>query len=467
MTVSAELELESIMMVSPRRKLENNLRELLVDERFFDISLKCSDNLILRACKNILTVRSEVFNDLIFYNIDKPKKQLEFNKIDSESMKYILEYLYTSKNEKETLRKNNVIEIYFSSIYFKLGELQKIIIEFTEKTLRNGDEELGKDLLTSYIEKFSLEANNDMGNLLVNWVAKMQLFPHEADRDLLSLTALHYLLKKTINTDKSFGTYELQLFEYTLVKAKHAVLEEKIGSKKDPYDMKYDSNIIEKIKDRLKPLLPYIELRIIDPDEVRLNIEPLKLFPPEMITDAYRFRIEKKNGKFRPIRGRLIFKWKNFGKDYWQAENKLYISNNGFTVGADPNLKNYKSIMGDLSIKDKGIHRWDILIVNLNDTIYIGICGFEEKFNKPSDKGFHGWALGSDGYIYYKKGWKWNNSEYKIGDVVNIIVDMNSKHCYFGVNNNICYEKFGHSFPDEIYPFVSLKKGSKLRLISY
>ncbi|PKC15872.1 hypothetical protein RhiirA5_348564, partial [Rhizophagus irregularis] len=58
MTISAELELESIMMVSPRRKLENNLRKLLEDERFFDITLKCSDSLTLRACKNILAVRS-------------------------------------------------------------------------------------------------------------------------------------------------------------------------------------------------------------------------------------------------------------------------------------------------------------------------------------------------------------------------------------------------------------------------
>ena len=55
-------------------------------------------------------------------------------------MKAILEYLYTSKNEKETLDDNNIVEIYYSAIYFKLDDLQQDIIEFTKKILWDGDE---------------------------------------------------------------------------------------------------------------------------------------------------------------------------------------------------------------------------------------------------------------------------------------------------------------------------------------
>ncbi|RIA98906.1 hypothetical protein C1645_731263 [Glomus cerebriforme] len=471
MTVSTDLDLEPMdLNLSPRKKLENHLRKLLVDERFFDISLKCSDNEILRACKNILAARSEVFNDHIFNNskknINQQQQQLEFNEINSIAMKYILEYLYTSRNEKEKLYINNVVEIYYSSIYFKLEDLQNDIIEFVKNTLRNGDEELGKNLLSAYIEKFTLKADNIMGTILVDWVAKIQLFPEEADRDLLSLEGLQYLLMKTYNTVKSFATYELELFEYTFIKTKQIVLEEKIGSKKDPYNMNYDSNTLERIKDRFKPLIPYIDLRIIDPDDVIGKLEPLKIFPEEMITEAYRYRIKIKHEELQPIRGRLIFKWKNFDKEFWQAENKLYITNNGFTVGADSNLKKYQPVMGNLFIKGNGIHRWDIFIENLNDTVYIGICGIEDKFEKPGE-GFQGCALGSDGYVYNKRNYKWNNSVFKTGDVVNIVINMNAKHCYFGVNNNINYENFGYSFPDEIYPFVSLKKGSKVLVRSY
>ncbi|RIA98905.1 hypothetical protein C1645_748416 [Glomus cerebriforme] len=360
---------------SSPKSLENDLRQLLYDDRFFDISLKCSDGEILRACKNILATRTEVFNELIF---DKSKKnvnqhqQLEFNNINSVAMKLILEYLYTSKNEKETLNVNNIIEVYYSAIYFKLDDLQDDIIEFTKKELRDGDEELGKKLLSEFIEKFSLQANNKMGTILVDWVAKMQLFPDNADNDSLSLMGLQYLLNKTYGVNgvnKPFATYEITLFEYTLIKTKQIILEEEIGSKKDPYYMNYDSDVIERIKERLNPLLEYIDLCIIDPDDVVGKLEPLKIFPQEMITKAYRHQIKIKHETLQPMRGHLIFKWKNFDKE---SESKLCVINNGFTVEANSELKPYKS----------------------------------------GDKGFHGWALGSDGYVYNKKGWQKNNASY-------------------------------------------------------
>ncbi|CAB4416353.1 unnamed protein product [Rhizophagus irregularis] len=473
---------------SPQPKsLEGDLRKLLYDERFYDISLKCSDNIVLNACKNILASRTEVFNEYIFdkskkNNANQQRQQLEFDKVNSIAMKLILEYLYTSKNEKETLSVSNVVEVYYAAIFFKLDDLQNDIIEYTMKILREGDKtdetitygteelnELAKKLLSEFIEKFSLDVNNDMSKLLVDWVAKIQLFPDNADGDSLSLMGLQHLLNKTFETKDQFATYELTLFEYTLVKTKHIILEEKTGSKKS-YDMNYDSNVIERIKDRLMPLLPFIDLRIIDPDDVVLKLEPLKLFPQEMITNAYRYRIEKKHELLQPIRGRMTFRWKyEFeGKESKESKNPPsppIITNNGFTVEVDSNIKNYQSIMGDLVIKGNGVHRWDISVENLNDTIYIGICGKDEKFDKPGDKTYqYGYALGSDGYVYNKRDWKWNNAKFTVGDVVNITVDMTAKHCYFSVNNQTFYEVIGHAFPDELYPFVSLNKGGKLHI---
>src|SRR4051812_22217256 len=107
-------------------------------------------------------------------------------------------------------------------------------------------------------------------------------------------------------------------------------------------------------------------------------------------------------------------------------------------------ISKHQSIMGDLTIKGNGIHKWDILVENLNsNTVYIGICE-DEKFNKPGDKGFHEWTLSSDGYVYFGKNWKWNNAKFKENDVVNIVVNMEIKHCYFSVNGVIHYEAYGH-----------------------
>ena len=351
-----------------------------------------------------------------------------------------------------------------------MDDLQKVIIEFTKQTLRNGNENLGKILLSEFVEKFSLKADNEMGKLLVDWVSKIQLFPEDANKDSLSLMGLQYLLDKTYDTKKSFATYEIAILEYTLIKTKQIVLEENIDSIMDPYFMKYDSNSFERIKERLKPLLPFIDLRIVDAEDIVRKVEPLKLLPTEMLVYAYRQKVEKGLVEIQPMRGHMIFKWKSLDKEFnesWQSETKLRITNDGFTVEADSDLKRYRSVMGNLIIKGGGTHKWDILIEKLSETIYVGICCIGDQFDKPGDKGFYGWALGSDGYVYFKKDWKQNNAKFKEGDVVTVIVNMYTKHCYFGVNDVINYEVFGNSFPDEICPFVSLNKGSKVHVKSY
>src|SRR3954447_445490 len=121
------------------KSLENDLRALLKDERSFDISLKCSDGVTLRACKNILSTRSDVFNELIFNKSKEEIKNIKFNKISSEVMKVILEFLYTSNVKKVDLTIKDFVEMYYAANCFKLNELQKDIIEFSKKILEDGN----------------------------------------------------------------------------------------------------------------------------------------------------------------------------------------------------------------------------------------------------------------------------------------------------------------------------------------
>ncbi|RIA82741.1 hypothetical protein C1645_834892 [Glomus cerebriforme] len=110
-----------------------------------------------------------------------------------------------------------------------------------------------------------------------------------------------------------------------------------------------------------------------------------------MIIEAYHHQIKIKHETLQPMCGRLIFKWKNFDrKSRQEAENwlytllfdnekkiydkEIYITNNG---EAYSNLKKYQSVMENLIIKRNGVHRWDILIENLINTIYIGIYDIE------------------------------------------------------------------------------------------
>src|ERR1043166_4723203 len=114
------------------KKLQNDLRKLINDKRFHDIGLKCSDGVTIYGCKAILATRSNIFNKLIFSETNYSLISLSFNEIDSNSMKVILEYLYTSDvvvGEKG-LNVNNVVEVYYASIYFDLAELEDFIFQF-------------------------------------------------------------------------------------------------------------------------------------------------------------------------------------------------------------------------------------------------------------------------------------------------------------------------------------------------
>lgn len=73
----------------------------------------------------------------------------------------------------------------------------------------------------------------------------------------------------------------------------------------------------------------------------------------------------------------------------------------------------------------------------MSKIIYIGICSIDEDVNK-NEIDYHeycGWVLGSDGYVYHKKDWKWYDARFKEGDIVTVHLDMIKKSCSFSVNS--------------------------------
>ncbi|CAG8745142.1 22546_t:CDS:2 [Rhizophagus irregularis] len=411
---------------SPRgRSLEDDLRLLIDDERFYDIALKCSDGVTIYGCKAILATRSDVFSAYIFNESVEKNNNLSFNDINSTAMKVILEFLYTSKFD--SLNVDNIIESYFASILFDLIDLQEHIIEFTIKlSLMNENEDVGKKLLSECVKKFSLEADNKMSRVLIYWVAKNKLEKNEIDS--LSLEGLRYLLEKTFDTQiPSFSTCEPQE--------------------------------VEEIKNHLAPIISYIDLNRMDTKEIKQHVEPFGIFSAIDISNVYCSKALDEELEF--IRGIPIFKWINYKSS--TSDNQIIITNGGFVA----EVIQPKSILGDLifkSNKSNGIYEWDISIEKLCGNIYIGICDVNEDLDKTDQK-YHGWVLGSDGYVYYKKKWKWYDAKFKEGDKVTVHLDMKNRRCAFSINNNkksVISE--WNNIPSQVYPIVSLECGSKLRM---
>ncbi|CAG8614624.1 10933_t:CDS:1 [Funneliformis mosseae] len=414
--------------------LEDDLGRLLENQDFHDITIVCSDKNTLGASKNILAARSNVFYNKIIDRINDQKfTYMEFDNINSTTMKFILKYLYTSKILEETLYNvENIIELYYAAIFFELSELQTQIVKSMIFHMEINGEELVKKLLSQFVVKFpSLETENKMSQLLIESVAKIHL---NLEKDSLSLKGLRYLLCKTLSAKIPFATHEIDLFNCVI-------------DKFDEVD-KYS-------------LLPYIDLRRFDSDTLVNVIEPLKLFPQDRIMDAYRFKAQENGKNLKSIRGIPIFRWKGYNNND-SYNNSLSISKDGFTLEASRDLNNYAHKTTDFSIKGNGIYKWSIS-VETNRTCYIGICE-NTQLHKAED--YCGWVLGSSGYIYHENDSKWYDAKFKTNDVVTVILNMTEKTCEFLINGKTTGVITGWvNLPSEVYPFVSLKKGCKLRII--
>jgi hypothetical protein len=441
------------------RCLENDLRQLIDDERFYDIALKCSDGVIIYGCKAILATRSDVFNAYIFNESVEKNNNLSFSDINSTAMKVILEFLYTSKFE--SLNVDNIVESYYASIRFDLIDLQDHIIEFTiKKSLMNENEDIGKKLLSECVKKFSLEVDNKMSRVLVYWVAKNKL--EKSEIDSLSLEGLGYLLEKTFDTQIPFATPEFNIWEYSLMKAIRKVIQNETLVEeildKSSFSICEPQEVGE-IKNYLTTLIDYIDLNRMDIKEIKQHVEPFNIYTIDKFKDVYLSKAMNEELGF--IRGIPIFKWINYESS--TSDNQIIITNGGFVA----EVTQPKSILGDLifkSNKSNGIYEWDISIEKLCGNIYIGICDINEDLD-ITDQKYYGWVLGSDGYVYHKKKWKWYDAKLKEGDKVTVHLDMKNRTCAFSINNNkksIVSE--WKNIPSQVYPIVSLESGSKLRM---
>ncbi|CAG8518307.1 12498_t:CDS:2 [Funneliformis mosseae] len=268
-----------------------------------------------------------------------------------------------------------------------------------------------------------------MSQILIVWVSKNKLESFENnEKDPLSLEGLKHLLMKTLDTKAPFATSEFDIWKYALKKVISIVTHDRKTELS-----KCDADEFNEVKTHLTPFTYYIDLNRMDVDEIMKYIEPVNIFSIEKLKDIY---CSKARDKELPnIRGIPVFKWKNS-----ESEKQLIVSNDGYTVGMKPN--------------------------NSNINLYWNLSTTEQNY--------HGWVLGSDGYVYRKNRWKWYDAEMKVGNHVTIFLDISTVDkrrkckCSFSINGKArkpVVSGYGwDDIPSQVYPVVSLGCGSDLRI---
>ncbi|CAG8542004.1 4076_t:CDS:10 [Diversispora eburnea] len=365
-------------------KIVDEEAESINNHRYCDVEILCKDGVIVHGIRSILSARSHTIDQILFPNslktpltpfIHTPnrenfEKYIVFQNIDSPSMLFIFNYLYTEIIELDKLTEDNIIDLYYAANYFQLDQLELEIENYFQKIIDNISIKKIPELLSKAISLDNIEVGS------------------------LSFNALQCLLSSTKNS--IFASSEYSILRYSILICAKII-----------------SNYSSPIFEILTPLMEFIDLRRINgtislflsnpslsPSSSSPLSSPLAQIPPPPPTPSeptitYDF---KWSSKF------IGSKLKIIENDYVLTSHSYFSSQ---AARANHSLTN-------------GFHEWDIVLEKLSEYVCIGICGEEYNCSLSYDRNSsQGWYL---------------LVEFKKGTVITVHLDMNSKRLGFSVN---------------------------------
>ncbi|EXX69013.1 uncharacterized protein OCT59_001016 [Rhizophagus irregularis] len=467
--------------------LEQDLRLLINNPKYSDIEILCEDEKKLHACRAILAARSEVFDKLLYNGMKETyENQISFPKINSAGMEIILEYIYTGSVKKESLTKDNIIEAFYAADYFQLSDLQDFITKTIKST--NFVKDYSPELLTKVSEIMPLTEDNIILILLVETVANLPLNSIEFGR--LSITGLKYLLSITYEKETPFATQEYEVFRYSAILAAKQVSDNVYRNLMERLPtLDQIENLIEvenkllidhqKVTKELEPLVKYIDFKRIKTHILANFIEPLGIIPTEIICSAYRNTALLSNYNLSDFRGKAInesgYVWdetvctyfsSSLFELFYKSGPKIIIKDNGEIVQALEGCSLSRSVRAKITLENKGIFEWDVIIEKSCSRFCVGVCA-SEYFNYEIAAGLQStvWALGSSGHV--------RNSGISIeyycppfgdGTEITVHLDMNRRTCSFTINGIKYREVSEWNLPSKLHPVVSLKYPGRFRI---
>ncbi|RIA96757.1 hypothetical protein C1645_814949 [Glomus cerebriforme] len=454
--------------------LEQDLRLLINNPKYSDIEILCEDEKKLQGCRAILAARSEVFDGLLYNGMKESyERQISFPKINSAIMGIILEYTYTGSVKEESLTKDNIVEAFYAADYFQLPDLQKFIMNI----VKNNDliKNYSPELLSKIVEIAPLSENNIILNLLVELVATIQLNTIEFGR--LSIAGIQYLLSYTHEKEKHFVTPKYEVFRYSAILAAkqvsndgYRILMERLPTLEQITEnsIQVNDKFIENIKVAkiLEPLIKFIDFKRIKGQILVNIIEPLEIIPAEIIVNIYRHKMKSNISDSNDVRGIPY----NIVWDESACGSELIIEDCGRVVRAPVCCRLYQSVRANISLENKIIFTWDVIIEKECEYSYVGVCA-SESFNYNENFAVEqstGWVLSSSGYCWKSRRKLYYCPKFGEGSKITVHLDMNKRTCAFTVNG-IKYPELSNwnNLPSKLYPVVTLCHPGRLRIRPY
>ncbi|KAG9295231.1 hypothetical protein G9A89_006213 [Geosiphon pyriformis] len=472
------------------RSLENDLKFILNNPRYSDLKIKCSDSTTtsqhLHASRILLAARSEVFDRLLFNGmLETTQNEINFPDMSTSSMEIVLEFLYTGKIEENNLSSCNIVNAFDAANYFLLEDLEKILFTFLEKLLDQGnfDRLDAIKLLDSTLQKNHATQQNRLQLLLCEFLGKEPLGNIEDNN--FSAEMLEVFLLNTLKSEEYFSMEEYTLFSWVmnfsanqvssdarrlysdllpdLSSLNKDVVSHKAGVDhlKDDQNKKLHLSVIEKAK----PFLSHINLNFIPMKILAAIIQPLEIFPPNRVIEAFSHHVLSKEAE-KVRRGTPFIK---LAWDSFNCGRSLTFNSDNTVVEARKDPKLQQCVRTSDPISGPIVYKWMVVIhKSLPQTrAWVGVCA-EEMINYSMFLGVqkNSWGISSQGeYWNHDQAPIRESFEFGTGDEIKIEVDLIQKSLKFILNGTEVYKPSRCDFlPEKVYPAVSLGSSGRFRI---
>ena len=143
--------------------------------------------------------------------------------------------------------------------------------------------------------------------------------------------------------------------------------------------------------------------------------------------------------------------------------SKLIIEDN---VQA-PNGCGHQSVRAKMSLEDKGIFEWDIIIEKTCIDVWVGVCTSDNFiYDEWAGGQPNGWVFGTYGHYYNSNDSLYCCSPFRNDDTkITVHLNMNERTCAFTVNGTKypVVSKW-NNLPSKLYPVVSLCYPGRVRI---
>lgn len=460
------------------RSLKQDLKFLLNNQKYSDVEILCSDEEKFYCSRNILSARSEVFEGLLYNEIEESyESQISFPTIDSSVMKIVLEYIYTGSIDEESLDKYNVFEVFNVADYFQLPVLQDFIMEFFKNNLEKNYVNFSPEFLSRAVDIMPLSKDSILLTLLVKTVATIPLNAIEFGR--LSIKAFRYLLSYVREKEMTFATTEYEIFRYSAILLAKQISNDTYNAfmKRLPTleqienvenSVQINTTDCREVAKEIESFIKYIDFSKIKGQILANIIEPLEIVPAKMILDAYRQKAVTNFIELDELRSMTEFSEPTYVWDELACGSKLFIMENGNIIQSTFGQNSLQSVRAEILLEyNKGIFEWDVIIEQSCRSSYVGVCA-SENFDYEAWAGSQstGWVLGSNGSCYNSGVWMRNYCP-TFADRNNIKItvhlDMNRTTIAFTVSG-IKYPEVWYNLPAKLYPVVSLRYPARFRI---